>query len=175
MKVSELRYSYVKPLVIKSSLMALLTMVLFFLNVPMELVVVGIGSFLLITRRIKPEKVYWLIDFGLLILFIGLFIVIKGFERSVVFNKLVEYFNKNVSTPLSLVVVSISLSKIVSNVSAVMILKPLVGNLFNNDTGWFYLAMNSILAGNLTILGSIANIIVIESAYPKVKLVFGSI
>ena len=79
-RISEIKHVYVKPLVIKSSLMALLTMILFFLNFPMELVAVGVGSFLLITRRIKPDKVYRLIDFRLLILFIGLFIVIKGFE-----------------------------------------------------------------------------------------------
>jgi Na+/H+ antiporter NhaD/arsenite permease-like protein len=171
-KVSQTRYRYIKPLVIKSSLMALLTMILFFLNFPMELVAIGAGSFLLITRRVKPDKVYRLIDFRLLILFIGLFIVIKGFERSVVFNRLVDYFKTNISTPLSLVVISTLLSNIVSNVPAVMILKPLVGSLFNNETAWLYLAMSSTLAGNLTILGSIANIIVIEGASTKVKISF---
>ena len=171
-KVLQTRYRYNKPLVIKSSLMALLTMILFFLNFPMELVAVGVGSFLLITRRVKPDKVYRLIDFRLLILFIGLFIVIKGFESSVVFNRLVDYFKTNVSTPLSLVVISTLLSNIVSNVPAVMILKPLVGSLFNNETAWLYLAMSSTLAGNLTILGSIANIIVIEGASTKVKISF---
>jgi Na+/H+ antiporter NhaD/arsenite permease-like protein len=125
-KITEMKYRYNKPLVVKSSLMALLTIVLFFLNIPMEIVSIGVASFLLITRRIKPEKVYNLIDFGLLILFIGLFIVIKGFEKSVVFKELVHYFRTIISTPLALVISSVLLSNIVSNVPAVLILKPLV-------------------------------------------------
>jgi Na+/H+ antiporter NhaD/arsenite permease-like protein len=77
-KITEMKYRYNKPLVVKSSLMALLTIVLFFLNIPMEIVSIGVASFLLITRRIKPEKVYNLIDFGLLILYYRAFYCNKG-------------------------------------------------------------------------------------------------
>jgi len=171
-KIPEIRYRYNKPLVIKSSLIAILTMVLFFLNAPMEIVSIGMGSFLLITRRIKPEKVYNFIDFRLLILFIGLFIVIKGFEKSVLFNELIDRFRLLVTTPLSLVFSCVLLSNIVSNVPAVLIFKPLITNWFNTEKAWLYLAMASTFAGNLTILGSIANIIVIEGASSKVKIGF---
>lgn len=171
-KTPELRYRYNKPLVIKSSLLALLTVLLFFLNAPMEVVSIGVGSFLLITRRIKPEKVYNLIDFRLLILFIGLFIVIKGFEKSALFNEMVEAFRDFVKTPLSLVFSCALLSNIVSNVPAVLIFKPLIVNWFNTEKAWLYLALASTFAGNLTILGSIANIIVIEGASSRVKIGF---
>jgi Na+/H+ antiporter NhaD/arsenite permease-like protein len=168
----ELRYRYNKPLVIKSSLLALLTVLLFFLNAPMEVVSIGVGSFLLITRRIKPEKVYNLIDFRLLILFIGLFIVIKGFEKSALFNEMVEAFRDFVKTPLSLAFSCALLSNIVSNVPAVLIFKPLIAKWFNTENAWLYLALASTFAGNLTILGSIANIIVIEGASSRVKIGF---
>jgi Na+/H+ antiporter NhaD/arsenite permease-like protein len=171
-KTPELRYRYNKPLVIKSSLLALLTVLLFFLNAPMEVVSIGVGSFLLITRRIKPEKVYNLIDFRLLILFIGLFIVIKGFEKSALFNEMVEAFRDFVKTPLSLVFSCALLSNIVSNVPAVLIFKPLIAKWFNTENAWLYLALASTFAGNLTILGSIANIIVIEGASSRVKIGF---
>jgi Na+/H+ antiporter NhaD/arsenite permease-like protein len=171
-EIKDIRYKYNKALVIKSSLMALLTVVLFFLNVPMHIVAIGVGSFLLITRRVKPEKVYSLVDFELLILFIGLFIVVRGFENSIVFGEMVNYVKQVVNTPLSLVVSSALLSNIVSNVPAVLIFKPMMGSLFNSQDAWLYLAMSSTFAGNLTILGSIANIIVIESASPKVKISF---
>jgi Na+/H+ antiporter NhaD/arsenite permease-like protein len=171
-KTPELRYRYNKPLVIKSSLLALLTVLLFFLNAPMEVVSIGVGSFLLITRRIKPEKVYNLIDFRLLILFIGLFIVIKGFEKSALFNEMVEAFRDFVKTPLSLVFSCALLSNIVSNVPAVLIFKPLIAKWFNTEKAWLYLALASTFAGNLTILGSIANIIVIEGASSRVKIGF---
>jgi Na+/H+ antiporter NhaD/arsenite permease-like protein len=171
-KTPELRYRCNKPLVIKSSLLALLTVLLFFLNAPMEVVSIGVGSFLLITRRIKPEKVYNLIDFRLLILFIGLFIVIKGFEKSALFNEMVEAFRDFVKTPLSLVFSCALLSNIVSNVPAVLIFKPLIAKWFNTENAWLYLALASTFAGNLTILGSIANIIVIEGASSRVKIGF---
>jgi Na+/H+ antiporter NhaD/arsenite permease-like protein len=171
-EIKDIRYKYNKALVIKSSLMALLTVVLFFLNVPMHIVAIGVGAFLLITRRVKPEKVYGLVDFELLILFIGLFIVVRGFENSIVFGEMVNYVKQVVNTPLSLVVSSALLSNIVSNVPAVLIFKPMMGSLFNSQDAWLYLAMSSTFAGNLTILGSIANIIVIESASPKVKISF---
>jgi Na+/H+ antiporter NhaD/arsenite permease-like protein len=171
-KTPELRYRYNKPLVIKSSLLALLTVLLFFLNAPMEVVSIGVGSFLLITRRIKPEKVYNLIDFRLLILFIGLFIVIKGFEKSALFNEMVEALRDFVKTPFSLVFSCTLLSNIVSNVPAVLIFKPLIAKWFNTENAWLYLALASTFAGNLTILGSIANIIVIEGASSRVKIGF---
>jgi len=171
-EVKDIRYKYNKALVMKTSSIALLTVVLFFLNVPMHIVAIGVGAFLLITRRVKPEKVYSLVDFELLILFIGLFIVVKGFERSVVFGEMVDYVRQVVNTPLSFVISSALLSNIVSNVPAVLIFKPMMGSLFSSQDAWLYLAMSSTFAGNLTILGSIANIIVVESASPKVKIGF---
>ena len=56
------------------------------------------------------------------------------------------------------------LSNLVSNVPAVLILHPFIERLPNRDTSWLALAMASTLAGNFTILGSIANLIVVQSA-----------
>lgn len=168
----KIRYRFNRALVIKSSIACVVTLILFFLGIPMEIVSIGVGSFLLITRRIKPEKVYNLIDFRLLILFIGLFIVIKGVEKSIIYNDLIQHSSILVKNSLSLTISSAILSNIVSNVPAVLIFKPLITNFYNTEKNWLYLAMGSTLAGNLTILGSIANIIVIEGAAPKVKIGF---
>ncbi|HEU5452979.1 MAG TPA: hypothetical protein VFU76_13380, partial [Terriglobales bacterium] len=64
------------------------------------------------------------------------------------------------------------LSNIVSNVPAVMMLKSLVPGFQNPHQSWLVLAMASTLAGNLTITGSIANIIVVERARPEVEISF---
>jgi len=56
------------------------------------------------------------------------------------------------------------LSNLVSNVPAVLLLKPVVNALPNPAPGWLTLAASSTLAGNLTLLGSVANLIVIEVA-----------
>ena len=56
--------------------------VLFFAGWPVPKVAVIAGALLLITRRVKPERVYREIDWGLLVMFIGLFIVIAGIEKT---------------------------------------------------------------------------------------------
>ena len=56
------------------------------------------------------------------------------------------------------------LSNLVSNVPAVLMLKPFVAALPDTATAWKVVAMASTLAGNFTVLGSIANLIVVEKA-----------
>ena len=64
------------------------------------------------------------------------------------------------------------LSNLVSNVPAVMLLKTLVPAFRDPHTGWLVLAMASTLAGNLTITGSVANLIVVERAHGEVHIGF---
>ncbi len=132
-QIENISYKYNKALVIKFSFMVFLTVILFFFDFSMEIVAIGVASFLLITRRIKPEKVYSLVDFELLILFIGLFIVVRGFENSVVFDRIVKYVSEVVDTPLSLVLSSVLISNVVSNVPSVLIFKPMMGGLFGSQ------------------------------------------
>jgi Na+/H+ antiporter NhaD/arsenite permease-like protein len=63
-------------------------------------------------------------------------------------------------------------SNLVSNVPAVMLLKSLVTNFPDPRKAWLMLAMASTLAGNLTITGSVANIIVVETAKPDAHVGF---
>ncbi len=104
-------------------------MILFFLNIPMYIVSIFIASFLLITRRIKPKKVYNLIDFSLLIFFICLFVIIKGSEKSIIFMDLIRYMKNIIDTPLELVISTVILSNLVSNVPPVLVLKEIVNKL----------------------------------------------
>jgi Na+/H+ antiporter NhaD/arsenite permease-like protein len=62
--------------------------------------------------------------------------------------------------------VSAGLSNLVSNVPAVLLLEPVVQGVpeASRETAWLALAMSSTLAGNLTVLGSVANLIVVENA-----------
>jgi Na+/H+ antiporter NhaD/arsenite permease-like protein len=65
------------------------------------------------------------------------------------------------------------LSNLVSNVPAVMLFIPLVGGFPSPEQAWLTLAMSSTLAGNLTLVGSIANLIVAEGARRTAPLTFG--
>ncbi|HRZ99186.1 MAG TPA: anion transporter, partial [Candidatus Paceibacterota bacterium] len=68
--------------------------------------------------------------------------------------------------------VSTVLSNLVSNVPAVMLFSRIVPHLPDPGTSWLALAMSSTLAGNLTILGSVANMIVVESARGHIEVGF---
>ena len=172
-EMAPVRYRVHRPLLIKSTLVSCLMLLLFFIGVPMTTVAIGAASYLLITRRVKPEKVYALVDWRLLLLFVGLFIVIEGVERSgLVVAILGAAGRRTAGHPLFLVTVSTVLSNLVSNVPAVLLLKPVIASMPDAETAWLLLSMSSTLAGNLTILGSIANIIVVEGAHPRVKLGF---
>ena len=56
------------------------------------------------------------------------------------------------------------LSNLVSNVPTVLMLKPFIDPLSDQHTAWLTVAMASTLAGNFTVLGSIANLIVVQRA-----------
>jgi di/tricarboxylate transporter len=64
------------------------------------------------------------------------------------------------------------LSNIVSNVPAVLVFKPIVTHLPDPLHAWLVLAMSSTLAGNLTVLGSVANLIVVERARREAHISF---
>ncbi len=123
------------------------------------------AAVLLITRWIKPEKIYDQIDWGLLMLFVGLFVIIAGAERAGLDRQFFEWLQPvGVTTTAGLTVTVAVLSNVISNVPAVMLFSRLVPHLPDPHTAWLALAMASTLAGNLTLLGSIANLIVTEGA-----------
>jgi Na+/H+ antiporter NhaD/arsenite permease-like protein len=118
-----------------------------------------------LTRRVKPEKVYREVNWQLLVLFVGLFVLTGGVERSGVVERLIELAGRmGLYRPAILTATTAVLSNLVSNVPAVLLLKPLIPSFGEPERAWLILAMASTLAGNLTILGSVANLIVVEAA-----------
>jgi Na+/H+ antiporter NhaD/arsenite permease-like protein len=153
-------------LMLKSLAVTLGAVILFFAGAPMEVVAVGAAGLLLLDR-VKPSKVYREIDWGLLVMFAGLFVVVRTFEVHVVRTWGVErwaWLQGDPVGPLSLA--SAALSNVVSNVPAVLLFKPVVAAMpeAQGETAWLALALSSTLAGNLTVLGSVANLIVVEGA-----------
>jgi Na+/H+ antiporter NhaD/arsenite permease-like protein len=123
------------------------------------------AALLLITRTVEPTKVYDEVDWGLLVFFVGLFIIVAGAERAGLMAALLQPVARWELHQIGMFVpITAILSNIVSNVPAVMLLRTLIGTFPDPHTGWLILAMASTLAGNLTITGSVANIIVVERA-----------
>jgi Na+/H+ antiporter NhaD/arsenite permease-like protein len=154
-----------RALLAKSALVSGGVVVAFVAGVDTVLVSASAAALLLVTRRVKPEKVYRQVDWGLLTLFVGLFVVVAGIERVGLDRRVFELLEPvGIDTVLGLSVVSALLSNLTSNVPAVMLLTRVVPHLPDPTTSWLALAMASTLAGNLTLIGSIANLIVVEGA-----------
>ncbi len=137
----------------------------FFLGVPVaEAAMIG-GSLLLVSRAVNPMKIYVGIDGRLLLMFAGLFIVVGGAEKALPTGALLaDMARLRLDNAWILSGVTAALSNLVSNVPAVLVLKPFVAALPDAHRAWLVVAMSSTLAGNLTLVGSIANLIVVEGA-----------
>lgn len=150
----------------KSLLVAFGAVVLFFLGARMEVVALGAAAVLLLGRA-RPRSVYREIDWPLLVMFAGLFVVVHAFETHVVSTWGVERWGWLQGDPVGpLSVAAAALSNLVSNVPAVLLFKPVIPAMpeAQQEAAWLALAMSSTLAGNLTLLGSVANLIVVEYA-----------
>jgi Na+/H+ antiporter NhaD/arsenite permease-like protein len=145
----------------------------FFLGIPPAMAAALGAAGLLISRTLEPRKLYQEVDWGLLVFFIGLFLIVGGAENAGIVRRLLEVAEHwNLQRLGTFTVVVALLSNIVSNVPAVMLLKSLIPGFSSPHTAWLALAMASTLAGNLTITGSVANLIVVESARPEMDIGF---
>ena len=153
------------PLMVKMLLVVLIMLGAFLAGVPIALVAITGAAYTLLTRLVKPEKVYREIDWQLLVLFSGLFVVIAAVEASGLAGDLLGWAGAlNLHRPAVLTAVTAVLSNLVSNVPAVLLFKSVIPAFGEPTRGWLILAMASTLAGNLTIVGSVANLIVVEQA-----------
>lgn len=153
-----------RGLLVKSVVVTLITVGLFFAGLPIALVAL-VACAVLMLDRVRPEKVYAAVDWPLLVMFTGLFIVVHAFEVNVVSSWGLESRRALLKSPVVLVSgLSVVLSNLVSNVPAVLLFEPLMEVMPQKELAWLALAMSSTLAGNLTVLGSVANLIVVENA-----------
>ena len=163
--VPDARLAVHYPLMWKTISAVAVMLVAFLAGVPIAIVAVAGAAYTLLTRRVKPEKVYREVNWGLLVLFAGLFVVTAGLERSGMTDRLLHWAGAaNLHRPAVLTVVAAALSNVVSNVPAVLLFKPVLASFGEPRRAWLVLAMASTLAGNLTLLGSVANLIVVETA-----------
>jgi Na+/H+ antiporter NhaD/arsenite permease-like protein len=148
-------------------------LIAFLVGVPVAWASFIAACVLLISRRVKPEKVFAGVDWGILVFFTALFILTGSLDKNNVTIMLLDRINiTGKENAFNLSLAATALSNIVSNVPAVLLLKPLVASMANSTAGWLTLAASSTLAGNLTLLGSVANLIVAESAKRR-KVVLG--
>ncbi|MCR4439813.1 MAG: anion transporter [bacterium] len=154
-----------RPLLIKSLIAFGLMMVALVAGMPTPLAALGAASTLLVTRRIKPARVFTELDWSLLVFFASLFVVTHAVNVLVVSGLHGDLGRLASGRGLAtLSAVAVVLSNLVSNVPAVLLLRPIAFSWPEPNVAWLTLAMATTFAGNLTLLGSVANLIVAESA-----------
>jgi Na+/H+ antiporter NhaD/arsenite permease-like protein len=161
----EERFAVHRALMTKTIVAVSVMLIAFLAGVPIALVAIAGAACCLLTRRVNPDKVYREIDWGLLVLFTGLFVVIAGVEQSGLTGELLGWAAAiGLYRPAVLIAVTAALSNLVSNVPAVLLFKTVIPTFGEPVRAWLILAMASTMAGNLTIVGSVANLIVVEQA-----------
>ncbi|MEM1059450.1 MAG: SLC13 family permease [Verrucomicrobiota bacterium] len=139
--------------------------VLFFTPLPHELVALGAAAAILCSRVMPSSKVLAMVDWPLLVLFCSLFIVVGALSATGVDKQVVAALGEvgvSLDNLYVLGVVSAVLSNLMSNVPAILVLLSLQP-VSSPDVG-YVLALSSTFAGNFILLGSIANLIVVEQA-----------
>jgi Na+/H+ antiporter NhaD/arsenite permease-like protein len=145
------------------TVLVLLTLAFLFAPWPREIIALAAAAVLLTSRRTSSRTVLGLVDWHLLVLFFGLFVVNHALAASGMLTSALQELaagGLDVAEPATLFGVTVVLSNLVSNVPAAMLLLPAASHPLAGPI----LALASTLAGNLFIVGSIANIIVIDQA-----------
>jgi Na+/H+ antiporter NhaD/arsenite permease-like protein len=143
----------------------LILIALFFSSIPREFSAIGIAGVLLCSRKMKTRDIMGLVDWHLITLFCALFVIIHGVSQSGYLDTVINRLSNlgiNLHNLAILNGISAISSNLFSNVPATMLLISFLDPL--EHAQWYTLAVSSTFAGNLFLLGSIANLIVVEQA-----------
>lgn len=135
------------------------------------------GAVLMVVARRDTHEVLKLVDFHLLVFFAALFVVVEGLNGTglpdQIYQRLQGFFGaSNARQAASFTLLSVLGSNVFSNVPFVLVAGKWIANFAQPELMWKVMALATTFAGNLTILGSVANIIVVESARSQVEISF---
>jgi len=162
----------------RKTIIVIIAMLIGFLSgASMDLVALTAGVAMLVWANRSPEETFAAIDWSLLLFFAGLFVVVHGLvhTQGAIMNSIMPMITANTDqlSGLSLfALVAVIGSNIFGNVPYVMLIRTWIGDAQNAQLLWLILAMASTFAGNLTLVGSVANLIVANCAKHECRLGF---
>jgi Na+/H+ antiporter NhaD/arsenite permease-like protein len=132
---------------------------------------------LMVIARTPPKQAFAMVDWQLLVFFAGLFVVVAGIAHAGVLQRLftavAPWIGRGDAVgDLSFIGLVVVASNVVSNVPLVLVAVGWVPSMPDPTWGYIMLAVASTLAGNLTLFGSVANIIVMDTAGPRGEIGF---
>ncbi|MBL8603663.1 MAG: arsenic transporter [Myxococcales bacterium] len=131
------------------------------------------ASLALVVAGARAESILLRVEGSVLLFFAGLFVVVAALRKTGLPSEWLAALGPTQGVEgLKLLVPTLTLgSQIVSNVPLILLLEPWIRTFPDATLAWTMTAVVSTLAGNLTPLGSVANIIVLEQARQKMGIV----
>ncbi len=156
-----------KPLLYKSVVVMFVVLIGFSAGVELSFMAILGAALLILVANRRPDEIFAKVNWSLLLFFASLFVVVGGINKvglvEDAHRMLQGYFSISTFQQIaSFSFASLIISNIVSNVPYVMIVRHWVASFNSPSLMWLVLAMSSTFAGNLTVAGSVANMIVLE-------------
>ncbi len=154
-----------RPHTIKGLIILVVVVGLFFSRVPKEIIALAAAGIHLASRKFRTEDLLGLVEWPILILFMGLFVVAGAFESAGFGDQAVQWLagsGFNLNAPLNLVLTTAGLSNLINNAAAVILLLKVIP--LSQPVLAYILALANSFGGSLIIIGSVSNIIVVQQA-----------
>ncbi len=158
-------YPFNRTHTIKGLVILAVMMGLFFSPLPMEVIALAAAGIHLASTKFRTEDLLGLVDWPILVLFIGLFVVTGAFQSTGYGDRAVHalaHGGFHLNAPATLALTTAGMSNLINNSAAVMLLLKVI-NLARPDAGYILALANS-FGGSLIIIGSVSNIIVVQQA-----------
>ena len=162
-----------RPLIVKGLAMFVAAVVGWLAGGSLPLVAIACGAIMVAIAQRDPGDAIERVDWDLLLMFSALFVVMRGLEASGAVTWINEraltfvHRGSESSTAVAVATVMLVLSALISNVPAVILWRDVVPGLPDPSTMWLVVAMSATFAGNLLLIGSVANLIVAERAQAR--------
>jgi len=158
-------YPFNRPHTIKGIIILVSVVGLFFTSLPKEIIALAAAGIHLASRKFRTDELLGLVDWPILVLFMGLFVVTGAFQSTGYGDQAVHWLAHsgfNLDLPINLALATAALSNLISNSATVMLLLKVI-DLSHASTAYILALANS-FGGSLFIVGSVANIIVVQQA-----------
>jgi Na+/H+ antiporter NhaD/arsenite permease-like protein len=154
-----------RPHTIKGLVILVVVIGLFFTSLPKEIVVLAAAGIHLASPKFHTEQLLGLVDWPILVLFMGLFVVTGTFQSTGYGDQAAQWLAHsgfNLNRPINLALTTAALSNLIGNSAAVMLLLKVIDPAHALTA--YVLALANSYGGSLCIVGSVANIIVVQQA-----------
>jgi Na+/H+ antiporter NhaD/arsenite permease-like protein len=160
-----IQHTFNRPHTIKGLVILLIVIGLFFSPLPKELIALTAAAIHLASPKFRTEDLLKLVDWPILVLFMGLFVVTGAFQTTGYGEQATQWLARgglHLQSPATLALVTATLSNLINNSAAVMLLLKVAD--VAQPPAAYVLALANSFGGSLLIVGSVSNIIVVQQA-----------